>query len=68
MGEDPSDYTAISRPINCSAHLANSSCVGGCLFEGVPTWVTLLQPVLSITFILAIWNKAAINQHLWQAF
>ena len=40
----------------------------GILSEGVPSWVTLLLPALSITFMLAIWNEAATNQHLWWTF
>ena len=68
VGEDPGNLLAFSSLLNCSTHLANSSCYGWCLSEGVPTWVNLLQPTLCINFILAFWNKAATNQYLWQAF
>ena len=43
-------------------------CPPDSLSKGVPDWMTLLWPTLSITFILSIWNKTVTNQHLWWAF
>ena len=60
MGEDPGDIPAISSPLNCSAHLATPPLMVA-IFLGVPTWVTILQPALSVTFVLTIWNKAVTN-------
>ena len=59
VGEDPSDLPTISRPLSCSSYLTSSSGEGGVLSEGTSGWGPLLQPNLSITFVLAILNGAA---------
>ena len=64
VGEDPSDLLAISSPLNCSAHLANSSWNGGCLFKGFPNWVPSSNwPLALLSFLPSGVKQEPISIH-----
>ena len=68
VGNDPNNLPTTFSPSNCLSLLLISSCEGGALTKGVPSWGPLLLPTLSVIFILTIWNGAATNQRSWWAF